>query len=65
MENPNCKSPLIETLKRLSHDIDFKNFDKKITELSPKKGRGWFFKFFRGSDGFLMQQCNYCQFGLA
>jgi hypothetical protein len=34
----------IFTLKGLSHEIDFKNFDK-ITELGLTKGRGWFFNF--------------------
>ena len=29
-------------LKGLSHEIDFKNFDK-FTELGLTKGRGWFF----------------------
>jgi hypothetical protein len=27
----------------MSHEIDFKNVEKKFTELGLPKGRGWFF----------------------
>jgi hypothetical protein len=34
-----------EILKRLSHETDFENVDKKLTDLGLNKGRGWFFNF--------------------
>jgi hypothetical protein len=43
-------------LKGLSHEIDFKNVDKKFTELGLTKGFGWFLNFFRGSNDFKMQK---------
>ncbi len=43
-------------LQGLSHEIDFKNFDKKFTELVLTKGGGWFLNFFRGSNDFIMQK---------
>jgi hypothetical protein len=44
------------TLKGLSHEIDFKNFDQKFTELGLNKGRGWFLNFLGGSNDFKMQK---------
>jgi hypothetical protein len=37
-----CRS----ALKGLSHEIDFKNFDKKFTELDLTMGRSWFLNFY-------------------
>jgi hypothetical protein len=38
-------SPKFVSLKGLSHEIDFKNFDKKFTEPGLTKGRSWFLNF--------------------
>jgi hypothetical protein len=32
----------------MSHEVDFKNLEKKFTELGLTKGAGWFFEIFRG-----------------
>ncbi len=45
-----------DILKGLSHEIDFKNFDKQFTELGLTKGRGWFLNFFMGSNDFIIQK---------
>jgi hypothetical protein len=47
---------LIRNLKGLSHEIDFKNFDQKFTELGLTKGRGWFLNFLGGSNEFKTQK---------
>jgi hypothetical protein len=47
---------VLRELKRLSHEIDFKNFDQNLQELGLTKGCGWFLKFLGGSDDFIMQK---------
>jgi hypothetical protein len=44
-----CVLLRIWPLKGLSHEIDFKNLDKKFTELGLTKGRGWFLNFLGAS----------------
>ncbi len=46
---------LLQGLKGLSHEIDFKNFDKKFAELGLTKGRASF-EFFGGSNYFKTQK---------
>jgi hypothetical protein len=51
-------SVCLSVLKGLSHEIDFKNFDRHLQKIGLSKGRG-FFKFFRGSlDDFIRQKVN-------
>ncbi len=51
------QAPAIKAvLKGLSHEIDFKNFDKNLTELGLTKGHGWFLKFLGTPDYFIMQK---------
>jgi hypothetical protein len=42
-------------LKGLSHEIDFKNFDKNLQNLTKLRDAAGF-KLFKGSDDFIMQK---------
>jgi hypothetical protein len=56
-----------KVLKGLSHEIDFKNFDKNLV-LNLTKGRGWFLNFLRAPMILKRKKyiyCGQCQFALA
>ena len=47
---------LLNSLKGLSHEIDFKNFDKNLQNLTPNYGTRLVFEFFMGFNDFKTQK---------